>query len=60
MYVVKMGLVKVHKALIRLVREALSIPPLMSISEAFSALFHCNKTATQKLLNDEAWSLILS
>ena len=38
MYVEGMGLVKVHKALIRLVRGALSL--LMSVSEAFSVPFH--------------------
>ena len=44
MYVVGVGLVKVYKALIRLTREALFIPLLMSISEAFSVFFHFNKT----------------
>ena len=44
MYVVGVGLVKVYKALIRLTREALFTPLLMSISEAFSVLFHFNKT----------------
>ena len=39
MYVVGVGLVKVYKALIRLVREALSVPLLMSMSEAFSVVF---------------------
>ena len=50
MYVVGVGLVKVYKALIRLVRGALSIPLLMFVSEAFSVLYYCNKnSATQKL-----------
>ena len=50
MYVVGMGLVKVYKALIRLVSGAPSVPLLMSMSEASSVLFHCNNTsATQKL-----------
>ena len=50
MYVVGVGLVKVYKALIRLASGALSILLLMSMSEAFSVLFHCNKnSATQKL-----------
>ena len=49
MYVVGVGLVKVYKALIRLASGALSIPLLMSMSEAFSVSFHCNKTyATQE------------
>ena len=39
MYVVGVGLVKVYKALIRLVRGALSAPLLMSMSEAFSVPF---------------------
>ena len=39
--------------------EALSVPFLMSISEASSVLFHCNKSsAIQKLLSDQAWSLV--
>ena len=37
MYVVGMGLVKVYKALLRLARGSLSVPLLMSMSEAFSA-----------------------
>ena len=40
-YVVGVGLVKVYKALIR---RALSVPFPMSMSEAFSVLFHFNKT----------------
>ena len=44
------GLVKVSKALIRLAGGALFVPLLMSMSEAFSVLRHCNKTsATEKL-----------
>ena len=39
MYVVGVDLVNVHKALIRLVGEALSIPILMSMSEASSVPF---------------------
>ena len=39
MYVVGVGLVKVYKTLIRLVRGALSIPLLMSVSEASSVPF---------------------
>ena len=39
MYVVGMGLKKVYKALIKLARGALSIPLLMSVSEAFSVPF---------------------
>ena len=36
--------------LLRLARGALSVPLLMSMSESFSVLFHCNKaSATQKL-----------
>ena len=56
MYVVGIGLLKVYKALIRL-----SVPLLMSMSEVFSVLFHCNKiSATQNLLSDQAcpWSLV--
>ena len=49
MYVVGVGLVKVYKALIRLTREALFIPLLMSISEAFSVFFHFNKTPLYKV-----------
>ena len=41
---------KLFKALIRLASGALSVPLLMSMSEAFSVLCHCNKTsATEKL-----------
>ena len=59
MYVVGVGLVKVYKALIRLVRGALSAPLLMSMSEAFLVPFsYSNKTAKQKLLSDQAWSLV--
>ena len=48
--VVEVGLVKVYEALIKLTRGAFFLPQLMSMSEAFSALFHCNKTSvTQKL-----------
>ena len=55
MHVVGAGLGKVYKALVRL-----SVPLLMSVSEIFSVLFHCNKmSATQNLLSDEAWSLVL-
>ena len=39
MYVVGVGLKKVYKALIRLAREAFSVPLLMSMSEAFSVAF---------------------
>ena len=39
MYVVGVGLKKVYKALIRLAREAFSVPLLMSMSEAFSVPF---------------------
>ena len=50
MYVVGVGLVKVYKALIKLASGALSVPLLMSMSQTFCVLFHCNKTsATQKL-----------
>ena len=36
--------------LLRLVRGVLFVPLLMSVSEAFSVLYHCNKTsATQRL-----------
>ena len=38
MYVVGVGLMKLYKALLRLVRGALSVPLLMSMSEAFSVL----------------------
>ena len=44
-YVVGVGLVKVYKALIR---RALSVPFPMSMSEAFSVLFHFNKTLLPK------------
>ena len=37
MYIVGMGLVKVYKGLLRLARGTLSVPLLMSMSEAFSA-----------------------
>ena len=40
MYVVGMGLVKVYKALIRLAIRGLSVPLLMSISEASSVPFY--------------------
>ena len=40
MHAVGVSLVKVCKALIRLVGGALSIPLLMSVSEAFSAPFY--------------------
>ena len=36
MYIVGVGLVEVYKALIRLTSEALSVPLLMSMSEALS------------------------
>ena len=50
MHVVGVGLVKVYKDLIRLASGSLSVPLLMSMSEAFFVLFHCNKTsATRKL-----------
>ena len=50
MHVVGVGLVKVYQALIRLARGALSVPLLMSMSEAFSVLSHNHKTsALQKL-----------
>ena len=39
MYVVGVGLKKVYKALIRLAREAFSVPLLMSMSETFSVPF---------------------
>ena len=39
MYVVGVGLGKVYKALIRLAIGALSIPPFVSMSEAFSVPF---------------------
>ena len=39
MYVVGVGLVKVYKALIRLVRGVLSTPLLMSVSEVFCVSF---------------------
>ena len=39
MHVVEVGLKKVFKALIRLARGALSVPFLVSMSEAFSASF---------------------
>ena len=55
MYVVGVGLVKVYKALIRLARGTLHPPSGVYVSP-FSDL---NKTATQKLLSDQAWSLIL-
>ena len=48
MSVVAVGLVKVYKALIRLVRGAHSIPLLMSMSETFSVLFYFNKTLLHK------------
>ena len=40
MYVVGVGLIKVYKASLRLVRRALSIPLLTSMSEAISVHFH--------------------
>ena len=55
MCVVGVGLVKVYKALIRLASGAFSIPLLISISETFSVLFHCNKT---KALSNQALSPI--
>ena len=54
MYIVVVGLVKVHKALIRVVKEALSVPFLMSVSEAFSVLFHLIKLCHTKALTDQA------
>ena len=59
MYVIGVGLVKVYKALLELVRGTLSVPLLMPVSEAFSVLFHCNKTsATKKALSFKDWSLL--
>ena len=52
-----MSLVKVCKALTSLVSGALSIPFLMSVSEAFSVLSHCNKTSANK--SSEWSSLVL-
>ena len=40
MYVVGLGLVKVYKALVKLLRGALSIPLLMSMSEIFPVLHY--------------------
>ena len=40
MYVVGVGLIKVNKALLRLARGALSVPLLMSMSEALPVPFH--------------------
>ena len=50
-YVVGVDLVKAYKALIRLASGVLSGPPLTSMSEAFSVLFHFNKT----LLSKSSW-----
>ena len=59
MYVVGVGLKKVYKALIRLAKGAFSVPLLMSVSEAFSVPFlTLVNSATQKLLSDQAWSLV--
>ena len=57
MYVVGVGLVKVYKALIRLAMGH-SVPLLMSLSEAFSVLSHCNKTSATQKLSDQACSLV--
>ena len=43
MCVVGVGLAKVYKALLRRARGASFVPFLMSLSEAFSVLFHFNK-----------------
>ena len=40
MYVAGVGLMKVDKALVRVVRGALCTPPLMTMSEAFSVAFY--------------------
>ena len=40
MYIVGVGLVKVYKALLRLESGAFSVPLLMSMSEALSALLY--------------------
>ena len=39
MYAVGVGLIKVYKVLIRLARGTLSVPLLMSVSEAFFVPF---------------------
>ena len=57
MYVVGVRLVKVHKALIRLARGALSVSLLMSMSKAFSVFSYCKTSATQKL-SDQACCLV--
>ena len=40
MYAVGVGVMKVDKALIRVVRGALCTPPLMTMSETFSVAFY--------------------
>ena len=58
MYVVGVGLKKVYKALIRLAREAFSVPLLMSMSEAFSVTFlTLIKLCYTKALE---WSILVS
>ena len=57
MYVVGVGLRKVYKALVRLVSGGLLHPPSDVYVRSFLCpFFHFNKTATQKLLSDQAWS----
>ena len=48
MYVVGVGLKKAYKALIRLDREAFSIPLLMSCQKLSLSIFHFNKTLLHK------------
>ena len=48
MYPVGMGLVKVYKALIRLVSGGTLHSPMMSMSEAFSVPSQFNKTLLHK------------
>ena len=50
MSVMGVGLVKVYKALIRSSQRGTLHPLLMSMSEAFSVLCHCNKTSTTEKL----------
>ena len=59
MYVLGVGLVKAYKALIRLARGALSVPLLMSMSEAFSVPFHTLiKLCNTKILGPKAKSMV--
>ena len=60
MYVVGVGLVKIYKALIRLVAGGTLHPPSdVYVRRFLCLLLYFNKTATLKLVGDQAWFLVL-